>query len=351
MQSGPRLFTAKAGRLTSLVLLLVLALAACAPGRVPPGPGPGPNHPKLTETAFVTTDGTVLPLRSWQPEGKAQAEPRAVILGLHGFNDYSNAFEEPGLYFSSHGLAVFAYDQRGFGASEHPGLWAGTEVLAEDASTAARLLKARYPDSPLFLLGESMGGAVAIAAMTGPEPPPVDGVILSAPAVWARSTMPFYQRGALWVASRLFPWARFSGSGLDIQPSDNIEMLRALGRDPLVIKNTQVAAIEGLTDLMGTALDKAPDYEVRSLVLYGERDEIVPAEPVQKFWEALPDRDAGKQRLALYEEGYHMLLRDLQAERVMADVMAWVEDPRGKLPSGADHEAHRDLAVLVDGAS
>src|SRR3546814_5012683 len=90
-----------------------------------------------------------------------------------------------------------------------------------------------------------MGGAVVVAALAGPQPPEAAGAILVAPAVWGRSTMPFHQRAALWLSARLFPSARFSGRGLGIQASDNIEMLRALGRDPLFIKETRVDAIHG----------------------------------------------------------------------------------------------------------
>ena len=51
---------------------------------------------------------------------------RAVILALHGFNDYSNAFEGPGEVWAGHGIATYAYDQRGFGAAPERGLWPGT---------------------------------------------------------------------------------------------------------------------------------------------------------------------------------------------------------------------------------
>src|SRR3546814_8291564 len=106
-------------------------------------------------------------------------------------------------------------------------------ALTGDVATAAALLQVRHPDLPLYLLGESMGGAVILAALAGPQPPVADGIVLAAPAVWARSTMPFHLRASLWLGARLFPWARFSGQGLDIRASDNDEMMRALGRAPL----------------------------------------------------------------------------------------------------------------------
>ncbi len=332
----------------ALLLPLFLVLGACAPRLAPAGPGlaaAGLDGPALTGTAFVTADGTALPLRRWPPpEGKA---PHGVILALHGFNDYSHAFAESGPALAATGLIVYAYDQRGFGEAPHRGLWAGVEVLTGDLATAAELLRRRHPELPLYLLGESMGGAVVLAAMAGPSAPAADGIVLAAPAVWARSTMPFHQRAALWLSARLIPWARFSGRGLGIQASDNIEMLRALGRDPLFIKETRVDAVYGLVNLMDAALQAAPQIETETLLLYGARDEVVPAEPTFAFWRGLPAEPPGRHRFALYPEGWHMLLRDLQARVVIGDIAAWTRDPAAPLPSPA--EAHA-AAALATGA-
>ena len=319
---------------------LLALLTACAAGRVPPGPGP--TEPRLTADRFVADDGMELALRVWLPE----AEPKAVLLALHGFNDYSRAFKAPGEWWAARGIATYAYDQRGFGEAPHRGLWAGSETLVDDLKTAARLLRARYPGTPLYLLGDSMGGAVVLVAMTGADPPEVDGAILVAPAVWARSQMPFYMRAALWIAARLVPWAEVTGEGLDIQASDNIERLREMGRDPLFIKRTRIGTLEGLTDLMGDALDNAGSLQTPTLLLYGEKDEIIPRKPTLALWRSLPNGPDAQQRPALYADGWHMLLQDLGAERVLTDIVAWIDHPQRPLPSGADLGA---LETLADG--
>ena len=54
---------------------------------------------------------------------------------------------------------------------------------------------------------------------------------------------------------------------------------------------------------------------------------------------ALPERERYRQRRALYEDGWHMLLRDLEAEVVLNDVVHWIEAPRAPLPSGAEARA------------
>lgn len=318
-------------------LFCCLLLTACAPRLELPGPAI--TAAALTADHFVAADGAHLPLRSWQPAGR----PWAVVLALHGFNDYSNAFTTVGEFLAAKGVAVYAYDQRGFGDTAHRGLWPGTDALVADLRAVAAGLRARHADTPLFLLGESMGGAVVMAAMTGPEPPATDGIILAAPAVWGRPTMPWYQRAALFAAAHTVPWLTLSGRGLRIRASDNIKMLRALSRDPLVIKDTRIDALSGLTDLMDTALAAAPHLTTPTLVLYGEKDEIITRGPMVRMLRSLPTNERWHQRIALYADGYHMLLRDLEAPTVWRDIEAWLDDPSGPLPSGADAHACQTL--------
>ncbi len=325
------------------VLCLALLAAACAPRLAPPGPGAetGLAAPRLTADRLIAADGLELPLRVWLPEGEGAegAAPRAVILALHGFNFYSEIFEEPAAYWAGRGIATYAYDQRGFGAAPYPGRWAGTAAMIADVTAAARALRARHPGTPLYLLGDSMGGAAVLAALGAAEPPPNDGAILVAPAVWARSTLPLLHRLGLWIGAHTLPWLEVSGRGLEIQASDNIEMLRELGRDPLVIKETRIDAIHGLVDLMDAALAAAPRIETPVLLLYGAKDEVIPEGPSLQLWRDLPGAARGRQRRVLYEDGWHMLLRDLKAEVVLDDIAHWIADPQAPLPSGAEVKA------------
>ena len=294
------------------------------------------GKPRFTTTAFVTADGRHLPLRRWLPASRV----RAVILALHGFNDYSNAFAAPAAEWARDGIATYAYDQEGFGAAPEHGRWPGRRVLAADAAAACGVLRRLYPGVPLYLLGESMGGAVAVVAMTGEAGTPVpdvDGVILTAPAVWGRATMGLAPRVALWIAVRVMPSLTLTGQSLHILASDNIRMLRALGRDPLVIKGTRVDAIWGLVNLMDAALAAAPRLRAPLLVMYGEHDELIPKAPMDRFVHALPHDAREPLVLAYYPHGYHMLLRDLEGPMVSADVAGWVLVPASPLRSGADH--------------
>ena len=300
--------------------------------------------PEINSDTAVMADGYVLPLLA-TTIGKPP--PRAVVLALHGFNDYSNAFLSLADYLAARNILLICYDQRGFGRTEGRRYWHGTAKLTGDLLTMVRLLKEEYQEVPLFILGDSMGGAVVLASLESLQ---VEGgyagVILVAPAVWAGETMPWYQRPALWFFAHLLPWFELSGKGLDIKPSDNIKMLRRLGRDPLVLKGARADAVYGLSTLMDKALSSSGALSGQAMVLYGGHDEIIPRKPICELVKRLARSEGLRWRFVLYENGYHMLLRDLQAEEVHRDIVEWIggliepPDPRQqeKMPSGAGRE-------------
>lgn len=324
------------------VLLLAALLAGCTPS-IAERFGPD-TLPRLDATRFVMSDGAPLPYRRWVPNGSTEA----VVVALHGFNDYSNAYSELGPKLAERGLAVYAYDQRGFGEAPFRGDWAGSARLVSDLATVAGLLAERHPGLPLYGLGESMGGAVLMVALAGDPPAPLDGAVLSAPAVWGRSTMSAFDRAMLTLAAHLVPRIRVRPQTLPAPPSDNIDMLRALGRDPLIIKETRIEAAYGLTTLMDEALEAAGRIRKPLLVLYGEKDGIVPKDPTCRMLRNLPDGRDRRWRLALYADGYHLLFRDLNGGAVGADIAAWLSDPSAALPSGTERIPVAGVVPLPD---
>ena len=264
-----------------------------------------------------------------------EAPTRAVILALHGFNDYRRAFEGFAAYAGSRGYRLEAFDQQGFGANPNRGLWAGRAALAADLERRLRELRAEWPDVPLYILGESMGAAVAATAFAGKARPTpldqglVDGLIMAAPAVWGGPEFnPFY-RLVLMTTASLLPRRMVTGRGLGIRASDNDLALIDLGRDPLVIKATRLDAVAGLVKLMDAAWASAGNLHLPMLVLAGARDEIIPPRAVESFTARVASGDC---LAILYPDGWHLLLRDLQRERVWSDIIDWIE---GRAPTAA----------------
>ncbi len=271
----------------------------------------------MADAYLLARDGEKLPLRTWSAD-----HPKAVILALHGMGDYSNFIAMPAEFWAKQDITTVAYDQRGFGQSDHYGLWAGGDVMRRDFADALNATRAKYPGLPVYALGESMGGAVVLSALAEPDPPKPDGVILVAPAVWSRGDMPASYRVALWLTAHAVPGMSVSGGGLKIWPSDNIPMLRAYSRDPHVQKETRSDAVYGLVNLMDDGRQAASHlaHPPPILLLYGKQDQIIPAAPTEAVVAALGDRAEVRR----YDHGYHMLLRDLDRETVWRDIVAWI---------------------------
>jgi acylglycerol lipase len=314
-------------------MAVALSLGGCATHLVPPGPAV--EQPRETEGAFIMPDGMRLPYRTWMPDDELANAPWAIVLALHGMNDSRDAWEYPGPEFAARGVAVFAPDQRGFGATSVRGYWPGTQALVDDAREMALLLHRRFPRARLILMGESMGAAVLMRLATGPRPPPAAGYVLVAPAVWGRVEMNVFLRASLWLASSLVPGLTVTGRVARVTASDNKEAIRRLSQDPLTIHETRFDTVKGLVDLMDAALAVAPRISAPALFLHGGKDELIPDRATAATWRRLP---TGSVR-AFYPAGYHLLLRDLHRVTPIDDILAWICHPDAPLPSGADRAA------------
>lgn len=323
-QSLRRLATASLG-------LIGVLLAACTPVRQSAQiPGPGYQGPRFTPTQFVSFDGTALGLSTWQAQ---TPEPKAVIVALHGMNDYARAFETAAPYWAARGITTYAYDARGFGRSPQRGVWGNEALMIKDLRTALQAARAAHPLAQIVAVGESMGAATILAAAGEAEGIAADRLVLIAPAVWGWSNLPLVYRVSLWTTAHLpvsrKPFDPPRTVTRTITASDNIEMLRRLGRDPNMIFATRLDAVYGLVRLMEKAYRAADKLPPQTLVLYGARDQIIPRPALTATVAKLPL----SVRTVEYPDGYHMLTRDLQAERVWADVAAFIVDPKGALPS------------------
>ncbi len=330
-----------------------LLLSGCAARLV--AAGPPIVAPVRTDASFVMADGTRLGYRTWRPPGEEQGEePRAIILALHGMNDSRDAWELPGPAFAAAGIEVIAPDQRGFGATAGRGFWPGVATLVSDARTMVALIRAAHPHSKLYVMGESMGGAVAICLAASPDRPRIDGTILVSPAVWGRSEMNMFERAGLWLFSNTVPGLHVTGSLVRVTASNNRAAIRRLSTDPLTIHGTRWDAVKGLVDLMDAALADVGRMRGPVLFLYGGKDHLIPKRAAAAAWDRLP---AGA-RTAFYPGGYHLMLRDLDRATPIDDVIAWIDNPSVPLPSGAggrarvwltkrdgDAMAHRVLAT------
>mgnify|MGYP002853657754 CR=1 FL=1 len=283
-----------------------------------------------SDNAFISFDGSPLGLTVW---GLDVTDPDYVVVGVHGMNDYAMAFHMAAPYWAERGVRTYAYDQRGFGRSPGRGIWPDEDAMREDLRTAVAVARRDHPNAVISVVGISMGAAVAMSVYGTDDHLDVDRLILSGPGLRGWNAIPLYQQLALRISAHVRPgWIVVPPKGLvKIEPSDNVEMLRRTWSDPLMQRDNRIDQIHGVVSVMNAAHKAAPYLPDNTLFLYGARDIVIPEKGVRQTSKRLPDHV----RTAYYEAGYHMLMRDLQAENVWMDALEFMREPTSDLPSGA----------------
>lgn len=296
----------RGGAAAAVVLVLSLGIAGCA-------------RPPEAEVArgTGTAGADTLRLASWPAQGRT----RAAILALHGFGDAGElTYQGAAAYWAARGIAVYAPDQRGFGANPSRKDWPGVETLVADAKLLAAEVRSRHPGVPLAVVGHSMGGGVALAAAA--EGMEADALVLAGPAIAGGDQLPGVARAGAWALAAALPDRRWTGKNLDLRPSDNYPAMVRVASDPRHFADPSSREIWGLVQVMDAAAAAAPRVEIPVLTLMGARDMYLRPDRVRAIHERAPGAAGFRQ----YPEGWHWLFRDLQREAVWRDVAAFVLD-------------------------
>jgi acylglycerol lipase len=318
-------------------MLAAVLVAACADIGSPP---PLPVSPaRLEADAVITADGLRLPLSVWQPARK----PLVVVVAVHGMNDYRRAWQRPAQTWAAEGIATYAFDQRGFGGAGERGRWYGAETMAADLATVGRLVAARHPGVPLFVAGESMGGAVALLAAARVDAPPLAGVVLAAPAVWDASPEHWLLRQVARLGKALLPDVTLPPRGLLPLSSDDPVVMQQLQTDPLVIHRTRLEVLEGVVDLMEQAGTRGVRVRQPILLLLGDEDRQISRDSIATLAAQLPAAT-----VALYPSAPHLLFRSVEAAGPTEDAAAWMLHLGRPLPSGAQARGERCRGQIAE---
>lgn len=296
-------------KLQVAVLLVLLLVSGCSP--LVQKHNSASQDPELRSDVYITVDGSRLPVKTWKPEHGANA----VIIALHGFNDYSNGMAMAAEHFKERGIVTIAYDQRGFGNTANRGIWPGTGLLSSDLIEFIKLVKIAYPDLPVSVMGVSMGASVVLSAIVKDSSAHIESVILVAPAVWGGESFNNFYRSMLWLGVHLFPWNYVTARSF-VTFSDNTQMIKQFRADPLVISKTRLDAVYGMRNLMDHTHDIAAQVKMPLHIYYGLKDEVIPMAALCEFLSRLET----PYKLNLYPGGYHFLLRDLGAGEVRGDI-------------------------------
>ncbi|WP_063548595.1 alpha/beta hydrolase [Burkholderia territorii] len=288
--------------------------ATAAPDTATP---PAPRMGRLR-----TADGLELASYRW-PAGDGNQPARATVALVHGLAEHAGRYAALAARLNAAGIGVLAIDLRGHGQSPGKRAWiARFDDYLNDAD--ALVAEAARDDTPLFLMGHSMGGA--IAALHAIERAPVRGhtlagLVLSSPALAPGRDVPRWMLAMSRFISRVwptFPAIRIDAALLSRDPA----VVAANRADPLV-HHGAVPARTGAEILDAMArIERGRDaLRVPVLVYHGTEDKLTEPDGSRAFGARAgsPDRT-----LTLYEGGFHETMNDLERDRVIDALIAWI---------------------------
>ena len=177
-----------------------------------------------------------------------------------------------------------------------------------------------------------MGGAISISLVNRIDELPLDGLILVAPAIWNFSESNYLKSIFLKFFSTIFPKLRVSGKGIiQIRPSNNIEMLKEYSNDPFVIHKPNLKSLNGIANLMDQSFHDAKEYILNpkfpTLIIIPMIDEIVPRKPLIEILKVKKEKEKINKlvNFKIYENNFHMILRDMDGNKITNDIKNWVK--------------------------
>ncbi len=274
-----------------------------------------PGH---VEGKFTGAKGLEIFWQSW----RAQAPTRAVVVISHGAGEHSGRYERPALELAELGYPVYALDHRGHGRSEGPrALVDRLDNAAADLDVLVDLARREHPDTPLFLLGHSLGATIALRCALGRQDK-LDGLILSG-ALAVIDLPPAPVRLAARAFSAIVP--RMPALGVDpATVSRDPREVEAYRTDPLVhhgkLPMRTVAEIAAATEAFP---EQMPSLTLPLLLVHGSEDRLAPVQGSRMVYERASSED---KTLKIYDGLFHEVLNELpeDRERVLADIAAWL---------------------------
>tara|TARA_Y100000022_G_scaffold127428_1_gene110418 strand:+ start:2260 stop:3183 length:924 start_codon:yes stop_codon:yes gene_type:complete len=255
----------------------------------------------------------------------------AIIIAIHGYNDYSESFQIPATFLTKYKISTISFDLRGFGMNEDRGSWFPLSVHIDDVTFFVKEIRKNHPKKKIFLLGESMGGAIVASTVIKNKDLQIDGVILVAPAIWNFSEMNPIKKIFLNVISTLLPNLKLDGGDfIKVTACNNIEVLKALAKDKYFIHKPNLKSLNGIVELMDESYKYTKEFlnqlPYRTLIILPIKDEIVPRKPLTKLLNDKKDSIKDNITLAIFKNNYHMILRDLESETITKFLANWINN-------------------------
>lgn len=264
-------------------------------------------------------DGVRLHFRSWTAD-----DARAVLLVSHGHGEHGGRYAELARHLAERGITVHAMDHRGHGRSGgQRGHVDRFGDYVRDLEAWRREVTAKLPpETPVFLLGHSLGGLIAIRHLQTHPEAGFRGAILSAPLLGIAVQAPRWKVALSGVFSRIFPRLPFSNALDPSMLSTAPGYVEAFRDDKLLHPTITPRLYTEMVAAMDAAFSQPDSVRLPLLVLAPTGDRVVLPEAVARFASDCP----GEVEVRRYEGFQHESLNEKDRHRVIADVTAWLKE-------------------------
>ena len=245
---------------------------------------------------------------------------RGQIVLVHGLGEHMGRYAHVIKHLNDWGFAVRTYDQYGHGKSrgERGCLPSPNRLLDDLGMVIDSTRKQMRVDTPLILLGHSMGGLVA-ARLVSLAMRPVDALVLSSPALGAKPTG--FEKFLLAVLPLIVPNLAVA-NGLDANKiSHDPEVVKAYLADPLVHNKISPRLGKWIMDNGTETIQSASAWHVPTLLMYAGQDKLVDAAASRRFTELAPK---SMLQSTCYEALYHEIFNEVDASSVFGELKAWL---------------------------
>lgn len=261
--------------------------------------------------------------QKWMP---ASEETKRILVIQHGIGEHSNRYENIIKKLANTNTGVYALDARGHGRSEGKrGHVNQFQEFVDDLSQLIDIAINENPNTPVHLLGHSMGGLIASKFALEPTlQKKLSSLILSGSAFEIPTSIDMeIKKVAGEFVSFVLP-ALTLPSGLDSNLiSHDKEVVRDYNNDPMVhgMISTQLAT--NMFKLGPSILKKADILRLPVFVLHGGDDRITSPRGSEKLFEKVSSED---KQLKIYDGAYHESMNetDDKKEIVLNDIKEWI---------------------------
>ncbi|MFC1846434.1 alpha/beta hydrolase [Chloroflexota bacterium] len=268
---------------------------------------------------FEGQEGFNLYYQGWLPENN----PQAIVLIVHGLAEHSGRYAETAASFVKEGYAVFCHNHRGHGLSEgRKGYIKYFATYTRDLNNFMDETSVKYPGIPVFLLGHSIGGTIAVTSCLI-NPDKIDGLILSAPALQTGDSIKGWQVVLTKILAVIAPKA-----GVDRLDSSTISKDRAVvdayRNDDLVYTGKLSARLcFEILKTMKELPQEMVNIKSHVLIIHGAEDRLVSPDGSRKIYETIGSED---KTLKIYEGLYHEIMNEPERDMVYKDITGWIAE-------------------------